>query len=135
MPCTDTHCSSAVRSARLPVNLIGSPINYANHLIGSPITSQSTALQAAILCNAAGWADPATTAHQLLQPLLQQLEGEMPSLLRSGAPGARVADVSKARALHTACRGPSGVLTSHGEDWGRRGILEFNAGNHIGGVL
>ena len=34
---------SAVRSARLPVNLIGSPINYANRLIGSPITSQSTA--------------------------------------------------------------------------------------------
>ena len=34
---------SALRSARLPVNLIGSPINYANRLIGSPITSQSTA--------------------------------------------------------------------------------------------
>ena len=33
---------SALRSARLPVNLIGSPINYANRLIGSPITSQST---------------------------------------------------------------------------------------------
>ena len=31
-----------MRSARLPVNLIGSPINYANHLIDSPITSQST---------------------------------------------------------------------------------------------
>ena len=37
----NTH--SAFRSARLPVNLIGSPINYANRLIGSPITSQSTA--------------------------------------------------------------------------------------------
>jgi hypothetical protein len=37
------HLSSALRSARLPVNLIGSPINYANRLIGSPITSQSTA--------------------------------------------------------------------------------------------
>ena len=34
---------SALRSARLPVNLIGSPINYANRLIGYPITSQSTA--------------------------------------------------------------------------------------------
>ena len=34
---------SALRSARLPVNLIGSPIYYANRLIGSPITSQSTA--------------------------------------------------------------------------------------------
>ena len=33
---------SALRSARLPVNLIGSPINYASRLIGSPITSQST---------------------------------------------------------------------------------------------
>jgi O-phospho-L-seryl-tRNASec:L-selenocysteinyl-tRNA synthase len=33
---------SALRSARLLVNLIGSPINYANRLIGSPITSQST---------------------------------------------------------------------------------------------
>ena len=35
--------SSALRRARLPVNLNGSPINYANRLIGSPITSQSTA--------------------------------------------------------------------------------------------
>jgi hypothetical protein len=34
--------NSALRSARLPVNLISSPINYANRLIGSPITSQST---------------------------------------------------------------------------------------------
>ena len=34
---------SALRSARLPVNFIGSPINYANRSIGSPITSQSTA--------------------------------------------------------------------------------------------
>ena len=34
--------TSALRSARLPVNLIGSPINYANRLIGSPISSQST---------------------------------------------------------------------------------------------
>ena len=33
----------ALRSVRLPVNLIGSPINYANRMIGSPITSQSTA--------------------------------------------------------------------------------------------
>ena len=33
---------SALRSARLPVNLIGSPISYANRLIDSPITSQST---------------------------------------------------------------------------------------------
>ena len=29
--------TSALRSARLPANLIGSPINYANRLIGSPI--------------------------------------------------------------------------------------------------
>jgi hypothetical protein len=35
--------ASALRSARLPVNLIGSPINYADRLIGCPITSQSTA--------------------------------------------------------------------------------------------
>ena len=33
---------SALRSARLAVNLIGCPINYANRLIGSSITSQST---------------------------------------------------------------------------------------------
>ena len=32
-----------MRSARLPVNLIGSPINCANRLIVSPITSQNTA--------------------------------------------------------------------------------------------
>ena len=38
----------ALRSARLPGNLIGSPINYANRLIGSPITSQSTGLTALI---------------------------------------------------------------------------------------
>ena len=37
-----TAVRSALRSARLPVNSIGSPINYANRLIGSPITSQST---------------------------------------------------------------------------------------------
>ena len=35
--------TSALRSARLPVNLIGSPITHANRLIGSPITSQNTA--------------------------------------------------------------------------------------------
>ena len=40
-----------MRSARLPVNLIGSPINYADRLIGSPITSQSTGRDA-ILCAA-----------------------------------------------------------------------------------
>ena len=34
--------ASALRSARLPVNLIGSPVNYANRLIGSPVNSQST---------------------------------------------------------------------------------------------
>ena len=34
---------SALRSARLPVILIGSPIDYANRLIGSPVNSQSTA--------------------------------------------------------------------------------------------
>jgi hypothetical protein len=39
---------SALRSARVPVNLIGSPITYANRLISSPITSQSSA--AAHLC-------------------------------------------------------------------------------------
>ena len=37
-----SHGRSALQSARLPVNLIGSPINYANRLIGSPINSQST---------------------------------------------------------------------------------------------
>jgi hypothetical protein len=39
---TDPSAPSALRSARSPVNLIGSPINYANRLIGSPVTSQST---------------------------------------------------------------------------------------------
>ena len=33
---------SALRSARFPFNMIGSPMNHANRLIGSPITSQST---------------------------------------------------------------------------------------------
>ena len=32
-----------MQNALLPVNLIGSPINYANRLIGSSITSQSIA--------------------------------------------------------------------------------------------
>ena len=41
-PCTGECGSSALRSARLPVNLIGSPINCANRLMSSPITSQST---------------------------------------------------------------------------------------------
>ena len=34
--------TSALRSARSPVNLTSSPIHYANRLIGSPITPQST---------------------------------------------------------------------------------------------
>ena len=38
---------SALRNARVPV--IGSPINYANRLIGSPITSQSTGEAAVLL--------------------------------------------------------------------------------------
>ena len=38
----ESRAVSALRSARLPVNLIGSPINYANRLIGSLIISQST---------------------------------------------------------------------------------------------
>jgi hypothetical protein len=37
-----TSLACALRSARLSVNLIGSPTNYANRLIGSPITSKST---------------------------------------------------------------------------------------------
>ena len=36
---SNMHTGSALRSARFPVNLIGSPISYANRLIGSPITS------------------------------------------------------------------------------------------------
>jgi hypothetical protein len=40
--------TGALRSARLPVNLIGSPIKYTNRLIGSPITSQSTGLDQAL---------------------------------------------------------------------------------------
>lgn len=39
----DTHHISALRSARLPVNLIGSPLIFASRVIGSPINSQSTA--------------------------------------------------------------------------------------------
>ena len=50
--------TSALRSARLPVNLIGSPINYANRFIGSPITSQSTGGHAG-----RGWGFPCICAH------------------------------------------------------------------------
>jgi hypothetical protein len=55
--------ASALRSARLPFNLIGSPINYANGLIGSPITLQSTAtgLPCTALVSGAGvgcWCPP-----------------------------------------------------------------------------
>ena len=48
----------ALLSARLPVNLIGSPINYANRLIGPPITSQSTAALPACCVQAFGAIDP-----------------------------------------------------------------------------
>ena len=54
---------SALRTARLPVNLIGSPISYANRLIGSPITSQSTAQAGPLLDGAA--ADSAGPAQPL----------------------------------------------------------------------
>lgn len=40
----ECHRCSAFRSARLPVNLIGSPVNHANRLFESSITSQSTGL-------------------------------------------------------------------------------------------
>jgi hypothetical protein len=40
---------SALRSARSPVYLIGSPINYANRLMSSPITSQSTEILVPVL--------------------------------------------------------------------------------------
>ena len=43
LPCMVQH--SALRSARLPVKLIGSPINSAKRLIGSPITLQSMVQQ------------------------------------------------------------------------------------------
>jgi hypothetical protein len=46
--------ASALRSAPLPVNLIGSPTNYANRLIGSPITSQSAGYRTAPRTNAKG---------------------------------------------------------------------------------
>ena len=42
--------ASALRSARLRVNSIGFPINYANRLIGSPITLQSTGCSPAVPC-------------------------------------------------------------------------------------
>jgi pentatricopeptide repeat protein len=42
LPSSACDAGSDAPGAGLPVNLIGSPINYANHLIGSPITSQST---------------------------------------------------------------------------------------------
>ena len=61
---------SALRSARLPVNLIGSPINYTNRLIGSPITSQSTALT---LSSIPGGPDSPRwqAAHQQLRALVR----------------------------------------------------------------
>jgi hypothetical protein len=57
--------SSALRSARLPDNLIGSPINYANRLIGSPITSQSTGQEQAVWpTSEAGAAQRSTAEHR-----------------------------------------------------------------------
>ena len=67
-----TRCSSALRSARLPVNLIGSPINYANRLIGSPITSQST-----------------DCAPSVPGPHTYSRDAPHPSLLRGASPGRR----------------------------------------------
>ena len=43
--------SSAVRSARFTRPLIGSPVNFADCLISSPISSQSTGAQAVPLAN------------------------------------------------------------------------------------
>jgi len=61
-------------------------------------TLPSVTQEAAILCTAAGWADAATTAKQLLQPLLSQLDTELPSLQRFDAPSTTSATVSKVKA-------------------------------------
>ncbi len=58
-------------------------------------TLPSVTQEAAILCNAAGWADPATAAAQLLAPLLEQLEAELPGLERLSLNSNSSAEVSK----------------------------------------
>ena len=60
-------------------------------------TLPSVTQEAAILCNAAGWADPAAAAAQLLAPLLEQLEGELPGLERLNLSSDSSAEVSKVR--------------------------------------
>ncbi len=62
-------------------------------------TLPSVTQEAAILCNAAGWADPATAAAQLLAPLLVQLEAELPGLERLSLKSDSSAEVSKVRRL------------------------------------
>ena len=85
-----------MRSARSPVNLIGSPINYAdrlirssisyaNSLIGSPITSQSTDLHVPV----AGEGAEADVLGRLLALLVDQL---LLLLLRAGIEGNRRLD-------------------------------------------
>ena len=58
-------------------------------------TLPSVTQEAAILCNAAGWADPPAAATQLLAPLLEQLEAELPALERSSMSSSTVTEVSK----------------------------------------
>ena len=58
-------------------------------------TLPSVTQETAILCNAAGWSDAHTTAQQLLEPLLAQLESELPALQRSSVAATTGATVSK----------------------------------------
>ena len=79
--------NSALRSARLPVNLIGSTINYANRSIGSPITSQS-----------AGSAGPAEqrVLHEVAD-LRARLGGSATALSSPGSPDMAALEVSDQR--------------------------------------
>ncbi len=79
--------------ARLPSTMRSRAISRLARFVTTN-TLPSVTQEAAILCNAAGWADPAAAASLLLDPLLEQLEAELPALRRVNM-STTGADVSK----------------------------------------
>ena len=82
--------------ARLPPTMRSHAISRLARFVTTN-TLPSVTQEAAILCNAAGWADPDAAASLLLEPLLEQLEAELPALQRVKL--STGADVSKVSTL------------------------------------
>ncbi|KAK9818405.1 hypothetical protein WJX72_012161 [[Myrmecia] bisecta] len=70
--------------ARLPPAIRSQAIRQVARFV-TTTSLPSVTNETSLLCNAAAWADPEASASLLLAPLLAQVEGELPSLARTGA--------------------------------------------------